>query len=147
MFDPLDPRDSLAAYEEESTSPSEDSALHPTPLRAFSASDRVTLLPAIGSAVSLCGGWVLERKSRSAAELEILFEVQLGSIEDLYAELVGAGIEFSRPAHARLTDLCTCRRHLAPAPRCGQILTFKLDITFFTTLSLEQSLERRAVRA
>ncbi len=139
--------DSIDVQDAEHTALVEQDSLAPVALRAFSASDRCTLLPAISSAVTLCGGWVLERKSRSTAELEIVFELQLGSIEDLYAELVGAGVEFSQPAHATLTELCTCRRHLAPVPRCGSILTFKLDILFFTALSLEQTLTRRSVRA
>ncbi len=113
-------------------------------LQGFSYLDRHGLLPGLTDAFSQCGGWILERKVVSATTIEFRIEIQLRSIVELYSAFAAAGIELTRDTHATLTDLCTCRLHLARtslrSPQAGQILTVRLVLKFLEDLTLQSLL-------
>jgi hypothetical protein len=77
-----------------------------------------------------CGCWLLDQRALSAAQMEMVFEVQLRSALDLYGALIAAGVELTRDSHAALTGLCTLRRHNFRAPHHGNIVTVRLEVRF-----------------
>lgn len=103
-------------------------------LRGFSHQDRRVILPALDKAVEACGCWVLERRNLSDAQVELVLEVQLSGVFDLYTALVTAGVELNRASHAALTELCTLRRHHALGEAgvllYGRMVTLGLEVNF-----------------
>ncbi len=83
---------------------------------------------------------MLERKASSAAAMKFLFEVQLQTILELYASLVGIGVELTRNAHASLTELCTCMQHRASTASPFQVVTLRLEINFLADVTLHSVL-------
>jgi hypothetical protein len=120
-------------------------ANHTLDLQGYSYDERQGLLPALTSAFTQMGCWVLERKSTSSSTVEFRIEVQLWAIPELYASLVGAGIELTRGTHAMLTDLCTCR-HFArtnPVPSAiltSDVITLRLALSFLEDVTLHSLL-------
>ena len=109
-------------------------------LQGYSYSDRQGLLPSLLTAFTQCGGWVLERKTTSATSVQFRLEIQLRSIVELYASLVGAGLELTRTTHALLTDLCTCRHNLNRTTHPNQVLTLRLELSFLEDVTLHSLL-------
>ncbi len=109
-------------------------------LQGYSYQERQGLLPNLTSAFSLCGGWVLERKTTSASTMEFRIEIQLRSIVDLYASLIAQGVELTRSAHATLTDLCTCRHYLGRGRQSGQVVCIRLELSFLEDVTLQSLL-------
>jgi hypothetical protein len=103
-------------------------------LRGFSYEDRRRILLALDKAVDSCGCWVVERRDVSPAQVELVLEVQLSGVFDLYAALVTAGVELTRASHAALTGLCTLRRHHKLADSAvllyGRVVTLGLEVSF-----------------
>jgi hypothetical protein len=103
-------------------------------LRGFSCEDRRLILPALDRAVEACGCWVLERRNVSHTQVELVLEVQLSGVFELYAALVTAGVELTRASHAALTGLCTLRRHHVLAEDAmllyGRVVTLGLEVSF-----------------
>ena len=113
---------------------------HQAELTAYCYSDRLTLLPELTSALTRCGGWVLERRTVSPTNMEFVFEVQLAAVLDTYGALVGVGLELTRGAHTLLTELCTCRKHSAGSTNPGQVVTLKLNVSFLADVTLHSIL-------
>jgi hypothetical protein len=109
-------------------------------LAAYCYAERPALLPALNSALAQCGGWMLERRATSATAMEFLFEVQLQTMLELYASLVGIGVELTRSAHTSLTELCTCMQHRASTANPFQVVTFRLEINFLADVTLHSIL-------
>ena len=109
-------------------------------LTGYSYGERATLLPALTSAFTQVGGWVLDRRTTSPNAIEFTLELQLRAVVELYAALVAAGIELTRATHATLTGLCTCRRHTGYAVRLNEVLTLKLEISFLEDITLHSLL-------
>ena len=109
-------------------------------LQGYCYGERGELLPALTTAFTECGGWVLERRTISSTTLEYSFEIQLAGILDLYGSMAALGIELTRSAHAVLTDLCTCRQHITRSVDPCQILTLRLEISFLTDVTLHSLL-------
>ena len=116
-------------------------------LRAFSYEDRQGLLPSLVTAFTRSGGWVLDRKTTSASTMQFRLEIQLHAIVELYAALVGTGLEFTRDAHAALAELCTCRRYIALSPRSSQVVTLSLELSFLEDVTLHSLLSTGAAAA
>lgn len=106
----------------------------------YSYGERQGLLPTLTSAFTLCGGWVLERKTLSATTMEFRFEIQLRAIVELYSQLITSGLELTRTTHAMLTDLCTCRHHLAGLTEPNQVLSIRLELSFLEDVTLHSLL-------
>ena len=109
-------------------------------LQAYSYQERQGLLPSVTAAFSHCGGWVLERKTISPTAVEFTFEIQLTGIVELYAALVATGVELTSAAHTLLTDLCTCRHHLARTSHGRQVLSLRLTLSFLEDVTLHSLL-------
>jgi hypothetical protein len=120
------------------TSPNSTDQTHE--LQAYSYEDRHGLLPALTSAFTHCGGWVLERKSTSASTTEFRLEIQLRGIVELYAALVEAGVELTRSTHSVLTALCIARHHIARVHSPNQILSLRLELNFLEDVTLHSLL-------
>src|SRR6266702_51720 len=99
-------------------------------IQAFTYEQRHGLLSDLTAAFSDCGGWVLERRTLSSSNTEFRVEIQLRAILDLYAAIVGTGVELTRPGHAALTDLCTRLNHRMIAAELGQTVAIRLEINF-----------------
>jgi hypothetical protein len=86
---------------------------------------------------------VLERRDLSDAQVELVLEVQLSGVFDLYAALVTAGVELNRASHAALTGLCTLRRHHALGEAgvllYGRMVTLGLEVSFVGEVEEDQA--------
>ena len=109
-------------------------------LQGYSYAERATLLPALTTAFTHCGGWILERKTTSSTTMEFRLELQLRAVVELYAALVAAGVELTCIAHDTLAGLCTCRRHGSNAVNLRQVLTLRLEISFLEDVTLHSLL-------
>ncbi len=72
--------------------------------------------------------------------MEFVFEVQLQTILELYASLVGIGVELTRAAHSSLTELCTCMQHQSSSANPFQVVTLRLEINFLADVTLHSIL-------
>ena len=109
-------------------------------LQGYSYAERAILLPALTTAFTHCGGWVLERRTTSPTTIEFRLELQLRAIVELYAALVAAGVELTSVAHDTLSGLCTCRRHGMHAVNLRQVLTLRLELSFLEDVTLHSLL-------
>ena len=109
-------------------------------IQAFTYEQRRGLLAELTAAFSECGGWVLERRTLSSSNTEFRIEIQLRAILDLYAAIVGTGVELTRSGHEALTDLCTRRKHRKMAAELGQIVAIRLEINFLDHITLHSLL-------
>jgi hypothetical protein len=102
--------------------------------------DRISIVPQLQASLGDAGGWILERRTISSVALEVRFEIQLVCIQELYGALVGLGIELTRASHAALTELCTCRKHLASAKNPHQVVVLRLEVNFLADVTLHSIL-------
>jgi hypothetical protein len=109
-------------------------------IQAFTYEQRHTLIADLTAAFANCGGWVVERKTLSPSSLEFRVEIQLRGVLDLYAAIVGTGVELTRTGHEALTELCQRRRHLRTIAELGQIVSLRLEIAFLDDLTLHSLL-------
>lgn len=109
-------------------------------IQAFTYEQRHGLLSELTAAFGDCGGWIIERKTLSSSNMEFRVEIQLRAILDLYAAIVGTGVELTRSGHLALTDLCTRRNHRKIAAELGQIVAIRLEINFLDDLTLHSLL-------
>ena len=107
---------------------------------AFTYEQRQGLLPSLTAAFSNCGGWILDRKTLSATNMEFRVEIQLRAVLDLYAAIVSTGVELTRGGHEALTELCTRRQHLGLSAELGQIIAIRMEITFLDDVTLHSLL-------
>jgi hypothetical protein len=115
-------------------------AMQSLDIQGFSYEERQGLLPALTSAFTDCGGWVVGRKTISPSTMEFRLEIQLRSVVDLYASIVSSGLELTRSGHLSLTDLCTCRKNLSAAADLGQVVSVRLEISFLEDVTLHSLL-------
>jgi hypothetical protein len=99
-------------------------------IQGFTYDQRQGLLEDLAAVFNNCGAWVLGRKTVSPASIEFQVEIQLRSILDLYAGIVGTSLELTRPAHEALTDLCTRRKHRRITAELGCIVAIRIVVVF-----------------
>ena len=109
-------------------------------LQGYCYRDRGVLLPELATALTDCGGWILDRQILSPAAIEYRFEIQLAGVDELYGSMVQLGLELVRSTHGVLTDLCTCRQHITRSIDPCKILTMQLEIRFLTDMTLQSLL-------
>src|ERR1017187_10117550 len=109
-------------------------------IQAFTYEPRRGLLAELTAAFTECGGWVIERRTLTSSNTEFRIEIQLRAILDLYAAIVGTGVELTRSGHEALTDLCTRRKHRKMAAELGQIVAIRLEINFLDHITLHSLL-------
>jgi hypothetical protein len=109
-------------------------------IQAFTYEQRHGLIPDLTAAFANCGGWLLERKTLSATNMEFQIEIQLGAILDLYGAIIATGVELTRSGHEALTELCTRRNHFRRKLELGQIVSIRLEISFLDEITLHSIL-------
>jgi hypothetical protein len=113
-------------------------------IQSFTYEQRQSLLADLTAVFCNCGGWILERKTLSATNMEIRVEIQLRAILDLYAAIVATGLELTRSGHEALTELCTRRKHMPITAELGQIVIIRLEINFLDDVALHSLLSSGA---
>lgn len=81
-------------------------------LTAVSMDDPQRMVRFLTGALVACGGWVLTRSVSERESAEISFEFARACCVEIYAVLIAAGLELSRDAHLRMTELCHCTKNL-----------------------------------
>jgi hypothetical protein len=109
-------------------------------IQGFTYEQRNDLLPDLTAAFSNCGGWILDRRTLSANNMEFHVELQLRAVIDLYAAIVGTGVELTRSGHDSFTELCTRHKHLRVTSALGQVVGIRLEIAFLDDLTLHSLL-------
>ena len=109
-------------------------------LQGYSYEERTGVLPTLTSAFTLSGGWVIERKTLSAATMEFRIEIQLRAVLELYSQLVATGLGLTRAAHDTLTGLCTCRHNTGALLEPNQVITLRLEVSFLEDVTLHSLL-------
>ena len=93
------------------------------------------LVRRVTGAILGCGGWVLSRSATDTGLIDMLFEFERRSCLEIYSVLIASGLELSRAAHLRFTELCQCTRN--SRRDCGEeIVSVDLEIQ---TFAMEQS--------
>lgn len=108
-------------------------------LRAFTYNSRVEALPALRKSVVSAGGWMLHRKHTSPTSAEVRVEIQSHRLLDLYAAIIAAGMELTRPAHRAMAEACSCALHLPERRR--SIATVHVDVSFLGDVDLASVME------
>ena len=105
-------------------------------IQGFSYEERHGLLPSLTSAFTECGGWVLDHRTLSPTTMEFRIEIQLRAVVDLYASILGSGLELTRAGHLGLAHLCTCRKNLSAPTDLGQVVAIRIEISFLEDAAL-----------
>jgi hypothetical protein len=105
-------------------------AVHTVELRCFSYEERRGILTALLEAMTACGCWIADKRAISTWQMEFTFEAELSVVDELYSEMVAAGIEFTREAHLAMTWLCTLRRHRAGSSSLFRTVRVRLEMSF-----------------
>jgi hypothetical protein len=80
-------------------------------LTALSPDEPGRMVRLLTGALLSCGGWVLTRtQEKGVAELD--FEFARAACVEVYAVLIGCGLELSRESHLRMAELCHCTKNL-----------------------------------
>jgi hypothetical protein len=109
-------------------------------IQGFTFEPRHRLLADLNAALGNCGGWVLERRTLSATNLEFRVEIQLLAVLDLYAALLATGLELTRSGHEIFTELCTLRKHMRITTELRQVIVLRLEISFLEDITLHSLL-------
>ncbi|HEX3473167.1 MAG TPA: hypothetical protein VHT28_18450 [Silvibacterium sp.] len=80
-------------------------------LTALSPDEPEKTVRVLTGALLACGGWVLTRtQEKGIAALD--FEFARAACVEIYAVLIGCGLELSRDSHLRMSELCHCTKNL-----------------------------------
>ena len=80
-------------------------------LTALSPDDPARTVRVLTGALLACGGWVLTRTNeKGVAALD--FEFARAACVEVYAVLIGCGLELSRDSHLKMAELCHCTKNL-----------------------------------
>jgi len=125
-----------------------EASLEPLEVRLSSLTydDRAAILSDLTEAIDRAGGWILERRTTSAHALELRIELQTRALIDMYAAIVGSGVELTREAHLLLAERCTCLQHLRGRDQIAAILTMRLEVTFLGDLMLHDGWMEQMLR-
>jgi len=80
-------------------------------LSGLCADDPAKTVRTLTGALLACGSWVLTRTHEKAA-FAIDFEFARAACVEVYAVLIGCGLELSRESHLRMAELCHCTKNL-----------------------------------
>ncbi len=80
-------------------------------LTALSPEEMERTVRVLTGALLACGGWMLARtQEKGIAALD--FEFARAACVEIYAVLIGCGLELSRDSHLRMAELCHCSKNL-----------------------------------
>ena len=105
-------------------------------IQGYSYEPSEALLRKLNRILVTSGGWILDRRAISSTNYEFTLELELRAILDLYAGIIGAGLELTHANHLALTDLCTCRFFMMGNRELGQIISLRLEVTFLKRMTL-----------
>lgn len=108
------------------------------PLRAISRDEPGQVAKTLTGAILGSGGWVLSRIATDTGLVDILFEFERDSCLEIYSILIAAGLELSRSAHMRFTELCQCTR-LGLPEHSKEIVSLDLEIQTMMAEGAEDS--------
>jgi len=105
-------------------------------LTATCADDPQRMMRFLSGAVVACGGWVLARSMPGSDTAEISFEFARSASVEMYSVLIATGLDLSREAHVKITELCLCTKNLI-ATRAYDIVRIRL-LVFAAPLNPER---------
>jgi hypothetical protein len=103
--------------------------MHTLHIQSYSYEEQKAIFPMLAESVSRCGGIVVSRRAASRSLLELCVEISLGDVLELYCALVAAGLELTRSAHLRLTELCLYGNYYAETEQ-DQAVSIYVEISF-----------------
>jgi len=109
-------------------------------IQSFTYENRQRVLLALTAAFGYSGGWVADRRTLSATNVQFGVEIQLRGILDLYAAILATGVELTRSGHETLTELCTRRKHMGITAESGQIIVLRVEVRFLEDATLRSLL-------
>ena len=124
-----------ASFSDSGQSPSIPWALQ---MRAISRDEPGQVVKILTGAILGSGGWVLSRSASDSGLVDILFEFERESVLEIYSILIAAGLELSKSAHVRFTELCQCVR-LGSSERSKEIVSLDLEIQTMLSGETEES--------
>jgi len=80
-------------------------------LTALCAGDPAKTVRTLTGALLACGGWVLTRSHEKGA-FALDFEFARATCVEVYAVMIGCGLDLSRESHLRMAELCHCTKNL-----------------------------------
>ena len=100
--------------------------LAPMQLSAFSVDNRQQLLRFLPGALCASGAWLLRHELASGL-IRFVFEFERSNGMNVYAMLVGVGLELTRSSHLALSSFCQRTLNL---PQCDrfQVATCELEV-------------------
>ena len=107
-------------------------------MRAISRDEPGQVVKILTGAILGSGGWVLSRSASDSGLVDILFEFERESVLEIYSILIAAGLELSKSAHVRFTELCQCVR-LGSQERSKEIVSLDLEIQTMLPGETEES--------
>ncbi len=110
-------------------------------LTAQSADEPQRLIRFMTGALVACGGWVLTRGVCGEESADICFEFARASCVEIYAVLIASGLELSREAHLKLTELCHCTKSLIETKAFD---IARMQLTIYTQKAAASEPERHA---
>jgi hypothetical protein len=99
-------------------------------MRAISNEEPSRLVKMVTGAILGCGGWMLSRSATESGLIDMLFEFERRSCQEIYVALVASGLELGRRAHLQFTELCQCTK-LAQRDCSEEIVSVDLEIQTF----------------
>jgi hypothetical protein len=109
-------------------------------IQSFTYENRQRVLVALTAAIGYCGGWIVDRRTLSATNVQFRVEIHLRGILDLYAGILATGVELTRSGHETFTELCTRRKHVSITAGSGQIIALRLEVSFLEDAKLRSLL-------
>jgi hypothetical protein len=100
-------------------------------LTALCPDDPARTVRTLTSALLACGSWVLTRTHEKGA-FALDFEFARAACVEVYAVLIGCGLELSRDSHLRMAELCHCTKNLIET-RAFEIA--RIDLTVYSNRS------------
>lgn len=97
-------------------------------LASYTYAERSVLLANLGNAIDGAGGWMLERRQISAQTFEMCVEVQQQCLPEVYAALLGSGLELTRESHRVLAERCNCCNYLPSKRGASTIMTLRIEV-------------------
>jgi hypothetical protein len=81
-------------------------------LTALSLDEPRRIVRVLTGALLACGGWVLTRTTEDNGVVALDFEFARAACVEVYAVLIGCGLDLSRDSHLRMAELCQCTKNL-----------------------------------
>lgn len=115
-------------------------------LQSLTYDDRNAILFGLTEAIDRAGGWILERRTTSAHAIDFRIELQTRALVEIYAAIVGSGVELTRAGHMLLAERCTCLQHLRTNEHVSAIIAVRLEVVFLADMMLHDGWMEQMLR-